>query len=61
MESERGIEANSKKEKIKAILDMQPLRMIKEVQRLNGRITILGRFISYSIKKMPPFRSSFVS
>lgn len=40
MVSKRGIEANMKK--IKAILNMQPPKMIKEVQRMNGRITMLG-------------------
>lgn len=55
MESERGIEANSKKEKIKAILDMQPLKTIKEVKRLNGRITALGRFMSCFARRCLPF------
>jgi hypothetical protein len=42
--SHRGIEANP--DKIKAIEDMQPPRRVKDVQRLNGCITALGRFIS---------------
>ena len=53
MVSEKGIEANP--EKIQAILDMQPPKTIKEVQRLNGRITALGRFMSCGAVKSLPF------
>ena len=42
--SHQGIEANL--DKIRAIEEMQPPRRIKDVQRLNGCITALGRFIS---------------
>ncbi|XP_074325323.1 uncharacterized protein LOC141662425 [Apium graveolens] len=46
MVSKRGIEVNP--DKIKAILDMEPPRSIKDVQKLMGRIAALGRFISKS-------------
>ena len=55
MVSNRGIEVNP--EKIKAILDMSPPRNIKEVQRLNGRLAALGRFLSKSGEKSLPFFS----
>ncbi|XP_030963818.1 uncharacterized protein LOC115984983 [Quercus lobata] len=40
MVSQRGIEANL--DKIQAILDMEPLKNIKEVQSLTGRVTALN-------------------
>ncbi|XP_020692275.1 uncharacterized protein LOC110106664 [Dendrobium catenatum] len=46
MITHRGIEANP--EKIKALRDMMPLKNIKEVQRLNGRITTLSHFLARS-------------
>ncbi|KAL8090177.1 hypothetical protein AgCh_039589 [Apium graveolens] len=46
MVSKRGIEANP--DKIKAILDMEPPKTIKGVQKLTGRVAALGRFISKS-------------
>ena len=49
----RGIEANP--DKIQAILDMRPPRKIKEVQRLNGRIAALSRFMSKSADRCLPF------
>ena len=56
MISHRGIEANS--EKIEAILNMKAPRTLNELQKLNGRITALGRFISCSAKKyLPLFRA----
>ncbi|XP_050207633.1 uncharacterized protein LOC126657052 [Mercurialis annua] len=51
--SQRGIEANP--EKIQAILDMVAPRSIREVQKLNGRVTALGRFVSSSAKRCLPF------
>ena len=42
--SHRGIKANSKK--VKAIEDMSPPQTLKEMQKLAGCITSLGRFIS---------------
>ena len=53
MVSHRGIEANL--EKIKAILDMQPLQSIKEVQSLTKRVAALNRFIFKAIDKCLPF------
>ena len=53
MVSKRGIEANP--DKIKAILDMEPPKSIRDVQRLTGRIAALGRFISKSGDKCLPF------
>ena len=42
--SHRGIEANP--EKVKAVEDMSPPRTLREMQKLTGRVTALGRFIS---------------
>ena len=42
--SHRGIEANP--EKIKAIEDMSPPQTLRGMQKLAGRVTALGRFIS---------------
>ncbi|XP_074361209.1 putative mitochondrial protein AtMg00860 [Apium graveolens] len=53
MVSKRGMEVNPGK--IKAILDMEPPRSIKDVQKLTGRVTALGRFISKSGDKCLPF------
>ena len=49
----RGIEENP--DKIKAMLDMPPPSNIKEVQRLNGRIVALSRFVSKASNKCQPF------
>ena len=43
MISHRGIEANP--EKIEALLNMKVPKTLNELQKLNGRITALGRFI----------------
>ncbi|XP_057545948.1 uncharacterized protein LOC130824941 [Amaranthus tricolor] len=50
---ERGIEANP--DKIKAIRDMKSPRSVKEVQKLTGCITALGRFLSKSADRCSPF------
>ena len=50
---QRGIEANPNK--IRAILEMQPPRAIKETQGLTGRIVTLNRFVSQSTDKCLPF------
>ena len=42
--SHRGIEANP--EKVKAVQDMSPPKTLREMQKLTGRVTALGRFIS---------------
>ena len=51
--SHRGIEANP--EKIKAIEDMSPPQTLKEIQKLAGRVTVLGRFISKLGEHALPF------
>ena len=53
MVSQRGIEANP--DKIKAILEMQPSKTTKEVQRLTGRVAALNQFMSRSTDKCLPF------
>jgi len=53
MVSQRGIEVNP--DKIRAIMEMTPPTNIKEVQRLNGKVAALNRFISRSTKKFLPF------
>ncbi|KAL5554586.1 hypothetical protein UlMin_041987 [Ulmus minor] len=53
MVNHRGIEANPAK--IQALLDMEPPRKIKEVQRLTGRIAALNRFISRATDRCKPF------
>nr|XP_009386626.1 PREDICTED: uncharacterized protein LOC103973709 [Musa acuminata subsp. malaccensis] len=50
---ERGIDANL--EKIQAIIDMQPPRTIRDLQRLNGRLVALSRFLSRSGDRCLPF------
>lgn len=49
----RGIEVNQAK--VQAVLDMTPPRTIKEIQRLNGRITAFGRFITRPMDRSLPF------
>ncbi|GKU94690.1 hypothetical protein SLEP1_g8144 [Rubroshorea leprosula] len=49
MVSKRGIEVNP--EKIKAIVEMEPPKSVKDVQRLTGRVAALHRFISKSVDK----------
>ena len=51
--SHRGIEANP--DKIKAINEIQAAWRIKDIQRLNGCITVLGRFISRLGERALPF------
>ncbi|PKA58639.1 RNA-directed DNA polymerase like [Apostasia shenzhenica] len=53
MVSARGIEANP--EKIQAIQDMKPPQTIQDIQKLNGRVTALSRFISKSGERCLPF------
>jgi hypothetical protein len=49
MVSQRGIKANP--EKVKAVLEMEAPRTMKQLQRLTGRIAALNRFISRSTDK----------
>ena len=53
MVSQRGIEVNP--EKVRAIMELGPPRMVKEVQSLNGKIATLNRFISKATKKCLSF------
>ena len=51
--SRRGIEANP--EKVKAIERMSPPQTLKEMQKLAGRVTALGHFISKLGERALPF------
>ena len=53
MVSQRGIEVNL--EKIRAIMELEPLKTVKEVQSLNGKIAALNRFVSKATDKCLPF------
>ena len=53
MVSQRGIEVNP--EKIRAIMELEPPKTIKEVQSLNGKIVALNRFVSKATDKCLPF------
>ena len=53
MVSHWGIEANP--DKIQAILDIKPLRNIKEIQSLTERVAALNRFVSKATDKCLPF------
>ena len=53
MVSQRGIEVNS--EKIRAIVELEPPRTVKEVQSLNGKIAALNRFVSKATENCLPF------
>ena len=53
MVSQRRIEANL--DKIQAILNMEPLKNIKDVQSINGRVTPLNRFVLKATDKCLPF------
>ena len=53
MVSQKGIEVNP--EKIRAIMELEPPRMVKEVQSLNGKIAALNRFVSRVTDRCLPF------
>ncbi|PKA53389.1 hypothetical protein AXF42_Ash012331 [Apostasia shenzhenica] len=53
MVSIKGIKANL--EKIQAILDIELPRTVQDVQKLNGGVTALSRFIFRSGKRCLPF------
>ena len=53
MVSQRGIVVNP--EKIRAIMELEPPRTVKEVQSLNGKIAALNRFVSRVTDKCLPF------
>ncbi|GKV36660.1 hypothetical protein SLEP1_g44766 [Rubroshorea leprosula] len=47
--SKNGIEVNP--DKVEAVQQMEPLKTIKDVQRLTGRLVALHRFITRSVEK----------
>ena len=51
--SQKGIEANP--EKVRAIMELEPPRTVKEMQSLNGKIAALNRFVSKATDKCLPF------
>ena len=53
MVSQSWIEANP--EKVQAIIDMALPKIVKEVQKLTGRIAALNRFVSRAMDKCLPF------
>ena len=53
MVSQRGIEVNP--EKVRAIMELAPPKMVKEVQNLNGKIAALNRFVSRATDNCLPF------
>ena len=53
MVSHRGIEVNP--EKVRGIMELTPLKMVKEVQSLNRKIAVLNRFVSKATDKCLPF------
>ena len=53
MVSQRGIEANL--DKIRIIVEIAPLKNVKEVQSLNGKAAALNRFVSRETDKCLPF------
>ena len=50
---EKGIDANP--EKVQAIINMQSPRTIKDLQRLNGRLVVMSRFLARSGDRCLPF------
>ena len=53
MVSQRGLEANP--EKVQAMIDMASPRIVKEVQKLTGRVATPNRFVSRVTNKRLPF------
>ena len=53
MVSQRGIEANL--DKIQVILNMEPLKNIKDVQSLTGQVATLNMFVTKTTGKCLPF------
>ena len=53
MVSQRGIKVNP--EKVQAILELEPPRIVKAVQSLNGKVAALNRFVSKATDKCLPF------
>ena len=57
MVSQRGIEINP--EKIWVIMELEPPKMVKNVQSLNGKIAALNRFVLKAMDKCLPFFHTF--
>src|SRR4051812_7877816 len=53
MVTNRGIEANP--DKIQAILDMEEPKTLHDIQKLNGKITALSRFLAKGAERALPF------
>ena len=53
MVSQRGIEVNPKK--IQAIMELTPLKTVKEVQSLYGKVAALNGFVLRAMNKCLPF------
>ena len=53
MVSHRGIKVNL--EKVQAIMELIPPKMVKEVRSLNGKIAALNRFVSKVTDNCLPF------
>ena len=53
MVSQRGIKVNP--EKVRAIMELEPPRTVKEVQSLNGKIAALNRFVLRATDRCLPF------
>ena len=53
MVSQKGVEVNP--DKVQVIMELAPLKTIKEVQILNGKVVALNRFISRATDKCMPF------
>ena len=51
--SQRGIEVNP--EKVRAIMELEPPKTVKAVQRLNGKVAAPNRFVSKATDKCLPF------
>jgi hypothetical protein len=49
----KGIEANP--DKIRALMEMQDLVSVKDVQKLTGRVAALNRFIPRAAERSLPF------
>ena len=53
MVSQRGIRANQ--DKVKAIIETNSLKTVKEVQSLKGKVATLNKFVSLATDKCLPF------
>ena len=53
MVSQRGITVNL--EKVRVIMELAPLKTVKDVQSLNGKIATLNKFVSRATDKCLPF------